>query len=166
VAGGVWGASNGENLLESVLMAGTPKKKSDLELLNKIGEDTIVAMFEDGKSIADICIALGIGKRALDVFIDENDLSPKITRARAHAADLMAVETVQIADQLDEDHPSKAALRIKTRQWIAERWDQKTYGLQKAQQININVQDLRMNALRHVEVVEDLSTEVTPKLST
>jgi hypothetical protein len=166
VAGGVWGASNGKNLLESVLMAGTPKKKSDLELLNKIGEDTIVAMFEDGKSIADICIALGIGKRALDVFIDENDLSPKITRARAHAADLMAVETVQIADQLDEDHPSKAALRIKTRQWIAERWDQKTYGLQKAQQININVQDLRMNALRHVEVVEDLSTDVTPKLST
>lgn len=147
-------------------MAGTPKKKSDLELLNKIGEDTIVAMFEDGKSIADICIALGIGKRALDVFIDENDLSPKITRARAHAADLMAVETVQIADQLDEDHPSKAALRIKTRQWIAERWDQKTYGLQKAQQININVQDLRMNALRHVEVVEDLPTDVTPKLST
>jgi len=162
----VWGALNEENCLEGVLMAGTPKKKSDLELLNKIGEDTIVAMFEDGKSIADICIALGIGKRALDVFIDENDLSPKITRARAHAADLMAVETVQIADQLDEDHPSKAALRIKTRQWIAERWDQKTYGLQKAQQININVQDLRMNALRHVEVVEDLSTDVTPKLST
>lgn len=147
-------------------MAGTPKKKSDLELLNKIGEDTIVAMFEDGKSIADICIALGIGKRALDIFIDENDLSPKITRARAHAADLLAVETVQIADQLEEDHPSRAALRIKTRQWIAERWDQKTYGLQKTPQININVQDLRMNALRHVEVVEDLSTEVTPKLST
>lgn len=147
-------------------MAGTPKKKSDLELLNKIGEDTIIAMFESGKSIADICIGLGIGKRALDAFIDENDLSPKITRARTHAADLLAVETIQIADELEEDHPSRARLRIKTRQWIAERWDQKTYGLQKAQQININVQDLRMNALRHVEVVEDISTEVTPKLST
>ena len=49
--------------------------------------------------------------------------------------------------------------RIRTRQWLAERWDQKTYGLQKAQQININVQDLRMAALRHVEVVDDLSTE-------
>ena len=147
-------------------MAGTPKKKSDLELLNKIGEDTIIAMFESGKSIADICIGLGIGKRALDVFIDEDDLASKITRARTHAADSLAVETIQIADELEEDHPSRAALRIKTRQWIAERWDQKTYGLQKAQQININVQDLRMNALRHVEVVEDISTEVTPKLST
>ena len=50
-------------------MAGTPKKKSDLELLNKIGEDTIIAMFESGKSIADICIGLGIGKRALDASI-------------------------------------------------------------------------------------------------
>lgn len=147
-------------------MAGTPKKKSDLELLEKIGEETILAMFEDSKSIADICIALGVGKRALDVFIDENDLAPKITRARARAADLMAVETVQIADELDVDHPSRAALRIKTRQWMAERWDQKTYGLQKAQQININVQDMRISALRHVEVVEDLSTDVVPKLST
>jgi hypothetical protein len=147
-------------------MAGTPKKKSDLELLNKIGEDTIVSMFEDAKSVADICIALGVGKRALDIFIDENDLSPKIARARTRAADLLAVETLKIADEIEEDHPARPVQRIKTRQWIAERWDQKTYGLQKAQQININVQDLRMNALRHVEVIEDLSTEVTPKLST
>ena len=163
---GVLGAARHENGLEGVLMAGTPKKKSDLELLNKLPEEMILSMFEESKSVADICLKLGIGKRALDIYIEENDLAPKIARARAHAADSLAVETVQIADELDEDHPSRAALRIKTRQWIAERWDQKTYGLQKAQQININVQDLRMNALRHVEVVEDLSTEVTPKLST
>ncbi len=147
-------------------MAGTPKKKSDLELLEKIGEDAVVSMFEDAKSVADICIALGIGKRALDVFIEENDLAPKIARARTRAADLLAVETLKIADEIEEDHPARPVQRIKTRQWIAERWDQKTYGLQKAQQININVQDLRMNALRHVEVLEDLSTDVTPKLST
>ena len=61
------------------------------------------------------------------------------------------------------NHRIKAAQRdvqrIRTRQWLAERWDQKTYGLQKAQQITINVQDLRMAALRHVEVIDDLSTE-------
>jgi len=147
-------------------MPGTPKKKSDLELLEKIGGDAVVSMFEEAKSVADICLALGIGKRALDSFIDENELSPKIARARARAADVLAVDTIKIADDIEEDHPSRAALRIKTRQWIAERWDQKTYGLQKAQQININVQDLRMTALRHVEVVEDISTDDVPKLST
>ena len=147
-------------------MAGTPKKKSDLELLNKIGEDTIVAMFEDSKSVADICISLGIGKRALDIFIEENDLDAKITRARMHAADLMACETIKIADEIEDTNPQRPVQRIRTRQWLAEKWDPKTYGSQKAAQININVQDLRMNALRHVEVVEDLSTDAVPKLST
>lgn len=147
-------------------MPGTPKKKSDLELLESIGPDAVVSMFEEAKSIADICLALGIGKRALDFYIDENDLSPKIARARARAADVLAVETIKIADEIEESHPARPVQRIRTRQWIAERWDQKTYGLQKAQQVNINIQDLRLNALRHIEVVEDISTEQQPKLST
>jgi len=33
-------------------------------------------------------------------------------------------------------------------------------------QVNISVGDMRMEALRHVEVVEQLSTDVVPKLST
>jgi hypothetical protein len=66
---------------------------------------------------------------------------------------------VEIADGMDVDHAQRDVQRIRTRQWLAERWDQKTYGLQKAAQININVQDLRMAALRHTEVLEDLSTE-------
>ncbi len=41
---------------------------------------------------------------------------------------------------------------------LAERWDQKTYGLQKQAQVTINMQDLRIDALRHVEVISDLST--------
>jgi len=116
-------------------------------------------MVESGKSIGDICIELGISKRALDDWIEENDHSAMITRARVRAADLMACDTIKIADGMDVDHAQRDVQRIRTRQWLAERWDQKTYGLQKAQQININVQDLRMAALRHVEIVDDLSTE-------
>ena len=116
-------------------------------------------MVESGKSIADICIDLGIGKRALEDWIEENDHSAMITRARVRAADLMACDTIKIADGMADSNPQRDVQRIRTRQWLAERWDQKTYGLQKAQQININVQDLRMAALRHVEVVDDLSTE-------
>ena len=98
---------------------------------------------------------------AYATYIEKLLLSSR--RARLTRA---AVETLAIADQSDPEHAAHARVRIQTRQWLAERWNQKTYGLQKAQQININVQDLRMNALRHVEVVEDISTEVTPKLST
>ena len=128
-------------------------------MLNKLPEDMIFSMFEAGKSIADICIDLGISKRALDEWIEENDYGAMITRARTRAADLMACETIKIADSMDIDHAQRDVQRIRTRQWLAERWDQKTYGLQKAASVNINIQDLRMAALRHVEVVDDLSTE-------
>ncbi len=147
-------------------MPGTPKKWSDVQVLNKLPEDMVLSMFEVGKSVADICIELGVSKRALDIWIEENDLEPKITRARMRAADLMACETIKIADSIDESNPSRPLHRIRTRQWIAERWDRKTYGTQSGPQITLNIQDLRLNALRHAEVVEDLSTDVTPKLST
>ena len=140
-------------------MVGNPKRKQDVAFLNDMPEEMIFSMVESGKSIANICIELGISKRALDDWIEENDHGAMIARARTRAADLLACETVEIADGMDVDHAQRDVQRIRTRQWLAERWDQKTYGLQKAQQININVQDLRMAALRHVEVVDDLSTE-------
>jgi hypothetical protein len=140
-------------------MAGTPKRRNDVAFLNEMPEEMIFGMVESGKSIADICIDLGIGKRALDDWIEENDHGAMITRARTRAADLMACDTIKIADSMADSNPQRDVQRIRTRQWLAERWDQKTYGLQKAQQININIQDLRMAALRHVEVIDDLSTE-------
>ena len=148
-------------------MAGTPKFHQDMKLLAKLPDDMIWSMMEGGKTKTDICIEMGISRKALERWLDEVDPDgDKIARARAQAADQLAVETLQIADQTDPEHAAHARVRIQARQWVAERWNPKTYGLQKAQQININIQDLRMNALRHVEVVEDLSTEVTPKLST
>jgi hypothetical protein len=129
-----------------------------MELLEELPDDMIVSMFEVGKSQTMICYELGIGRRALEQWIEDTDPTI-IARARAKAADKLAVETMTIADSMADSNPQRDVQRIRTRQWLAERWDQKTYGLQKAQQININVQDLRMAALRHVEVIDDLSTE-------
>ena len=139
-------------------MAGRPKFRQDMELLEELPDDMIVSMLEVGKSQTMICYELGIGRRALEQWIEDTDPTI-IARARAKAADKLAVETMTIADSMDVDNPQRDVQRIRTRQWLAERWDQKTYGLQKAQQININIQDLRMAALRHVEVIDDLSTE-------
>ena len=139
-------------------MAGRPKFRQDMALLEELPDDMIVAMFEAGKSQTMICYELGIGRRALEQWIEDTDPTI-IARARAKAADKLAVETMTIADSMADSNPQRDVQRIRTRQWLAERWDQKTYGLQKAQQININVQDLRMAALRHVEVIDDLSTE-------
>jgi hypothetical protein len=139
-------------------VVGNPKRKQDVAFLNEMPEEMIFSMVEAGASIANICISLGISKRALDDWIEENDHGAMIARARTRAADLMACETIEIADGMADSNPQRDVQRIRTRQWLAERWDQKTYGLQKAASININIQDLRMAALRHVEVVDELST--------
>jgi hypothetical protein len=139
-------------------MAGRPKFKQDMALLEDLPADMIVSMFEAGKSQTQICYELGIGRRALEQWIEDTDPTI-IARARAKAADKLAVETLDIADSMADSNPQRDVQRIRTRQWLAERWDQKTYGLQKAASVNINIQDLRMAALRHVEVVDDLSTE-------
>ena len=138
-------------------MAGRPKFREDMALLEDLPDDLIVSMFEAGKSQTQICYEMGIGRRALEQWIEDTDPSI-IARARAKAADKLAVETLDIADSMADSNPQRDVQRIRTRQWLAERWDQKTYGLQKAASININIQDLRMAALRHVEVVDDLST--------
>lgn len=129
-----------------------------MALLEDLPDDMIVSMLEAGKSQTQICYELGIGRRALEQWIEDTDPTI-IARARAKAADKLAVETLEIADSMADSNPQRDVQRIRTRQWLAERWDQKTYGLQKAQQVNINIQDLRLSALRHTEVIEDLSTE-------
>jgi hypothetical protein len=138
-------------------MPGRPKFRQDMALLEQLPDEMIVSMLEDGKSQTQICFELGIGRRALEQWIDDNDPNI-IARARAKAADKLAVETLSIADGMDIDHAQRDVQRIRTRQWLAERWDQKTYGLQKQAQVTINMQDLRIDALRHVEVISDLST--------
>lgn len=139
-------------------MPGRPKFRQDMALLEDLPDDMIVSMLEVGKSQTQICYELGIGRRALEQWIEDTDPSI-IARARAKAADKLAVETLDIADSMADSNPQRDVQRIRTRQWLAERWDQKTYGLQKAASVNINIQDLRMAALRHVEVVNDLSTD-------
>ena len=129
-----------------------------MALLEDLPDDMIISMLEVGKSQTQICYELGIGRRALEQWIEDTDPTI-IARARAKAADQLAVETLAIADSMADSNPQRDVQRIRTRQWLAERWDQKTYGLQKAAQVNINIQDLRMAALRHTEVIDDLSTE-------
>jgi hypothetical protein len=141
-------------------MAGTKKKRSDLELLDAIDPELITGMLEHGKSIADVCLALGISKRALDIWVRQTGFEDDILRARVRAADMMACETLQIADSIDDDNPAKPMHRIRTRQWLAERWDAKTYGAKQAA-VTVNIGNLRLDALRQLEVVEDLSTGET-----
>ena len=58
----------------------------------------------------------------------------------------------------DPEHAAHARVRIQTRQWLAEKWKPSVYGTKQAQ-IQVNIHSMRMDALRHAEVIEaELST--------
>lgn len=148
-------------------MAGTPKFHSDMKMLAKLPDDMIWSMIEAGKTYTEICFEMGISRKALERWIDENDPDgDKIARARARAADELVTETLSIADRSDPEHSAHTRVRIQARQWVAERWNRKAYGTHSGPSITLNITDLRLNALRHAEVIEDLSTGDVPKLST
>ena len=108
-------------------MAGQKKKREDLAVLDSIPIEQIVAMFEAGKSTARICEALGIGRRALEIWCEMPENEHKIARARARAADSLACQTIEIADAAAPEEANLARVRIQTRQWIAERWKPSVY---------------------------------------
>ena len=139
-------------------MAGRPKFRRDIALLEELPEDLIFSMVEAGKPMSVICIELGIGRKALETWIEDQDRPDMIARARAKAADELACETLAIADSADPEHAAHARVRIQTRQWLAEKWKPSVYGAKQAQ-IQVNIHSMRMDALRHAEVIEvELST--------
>jgi len=86
-------------------MAGTPKFHSDMKMLSKIPEDMIWSMIEAGKTYTEICLEMGISRKALERWIDETDPDgDRIARARARAADELVTETLGIADRSDPEH--------------------------------------------------------------
>jgi len=140
-------------------MAGQKKKHMDIAVLNRASKADIIEMLQRGMAIARICTVLGVGRKALDLWLDMPENAEAVTRARARAATDLACETLEIADNATPEQANVAKIRIASRQWIAERWNAQVYAQQRAPAVNISIGGLRLDALRHVEVVNDeLST--------
>lgn len=139
-------------------MAGNPKKKTDLALLDQVGEDKVREMLEEGKAITRICVELGVGKRALHEWLEAPERAALLTRARTRAADLLAAETLEIADSAGEQagEIAKAKLRTDVRRWLAGKWNPAQYGEQRGVQVNVNVADMHLTAVRNkaIDVVD------------
>lgn len=140
-------------------MAGQKKKREDLALLETIPKEQIRTLFEAGLSETAICYKLGIGKKALQVWLDSPEQEGFLMHARAKAADHLVAETIEIADQTDIEEVNKARLRVTTRQWVAERWNPAAYAQNKMPSVQVNLSGMRLDALRHIEVIEEVSTD-------
>ena len=141
-------------------MAGRKKQHADLVALDQVGQDHVERLLEEGKSITAICFVLGIGKRALNQWLETGDRGALLSRARARAADHLAAETLTIADEAEPDQVQKAKLRTDVRRWLAGKWDPTRYGENKGVNVQVNVGDLHLSALRSSNVIEVV--DVTP----
>ena len=146
-------------------MAGNKKKVADIALLNTLPIEQITNMFEVGMSETRICVALGVSKKGLSEWMDAPEQQGFLARVRARAANHIVGEMIEIADETDIEEVNKARLRVQTRQWVAERWNPAAYAQNKAPTLQVNLSGMRLDALRRIEVVEDISTENSEKLS-
>ena len=140
-------------------MAGNKKKNADLVLLDSLPRDQIQNLFEAGMSETRICMKLGIGKKALTEWLDRPEQEGFLSRVRARAADNLVGQMLDIADETDYQEVQKAKLRVQTRQWIAERWNPAAYAQNKMPSVQVNLSGMRLDALRHIEVIEEVSTD-------
>jgi hypothetical protein len=80
-----------------------------------------------------------------------DDASERIDAARRESASALVEEAAQIADSA-EPMPAavaKAGLQVKTRQWLAERFDPERYGSRvPGVAVQVNVGELFLDALR------------------
>lgn len=119
-------------------------------------------LLEQGVGIETTAERLGITRAAMIAFVETPERAERVARARARAADYLAQEALTIADELTGE-VARDRLRVDTRKWLAGKWNPTTYGDMKQPQVQINVAELHLAAVRvhaaeEQPVVVDAST--------
>lgn len=90
--------------------------------------ETICHRLANGESLRAICEDENMPDRAtvINWTLDLPEFSAKYASARARQQDVLAEETIHIADS--EPDPARARVRVAARHWLAERMAPKKYG--------------------------------------
>jgi len=140
-------------------MAGQPRKKRDLARLKKSDED-VLELVEKGVPIEVICKETGISKKAFNEHFSGAG-GPAFARARARAADSLAVETLGIADRESGD-VQRDRLRVDVRKWLAGKWAPEVYSERLGPNVQVNLGTLHLDALRSVNALKSPDTDDIP----
>lgn len=88
--------------------------------------------------------------RYLNVVHGEENVAKAIETARVKSSFALAEEALAIVDEKAETSAeiARAASRARSRQWMAERYNQQRFGQNKGVNVQINVGELHLDALR------------------
>lgn len=133
--------------------------------------DYVAAWFQDGRTIdalaADISryaptdVSRWTVMRYLNQRFGEDHVEQRLQRARLQGSHAVAEKALALTDGLirtdgdgnpliaSRDETQAVTLQVRTRQWIAERWNPPAYGDQsKAAHVTVNLNNLHLDALR------------------
>ena len=131
-------------------MPGRPKRKQDLILLEKMGEEPVRELLESAMPIAEVCRTLGVGKRALMEWLEADPGRARLrSESRARAAHILAEQAIVIADDTSGE-TQRDRLRVDTRKWLAARWNQAEFAEKPTTAIQLNINGLHLDALKSV----------------
>ncbi len=155
-------------------MAGQPKRRAMFELLEQRATDYfegdptqtaldyVACWIEGGGTIVSLADDLGkslgynVGREWISLMLrrefGEDAASLRLSNARAHASHVMAEDALGISDDVvkSSEDASRNGLRVRARQWTAERWNRTQYGSQSVTNVSISLGGLHLTALQAV----------------
>lgn len=142
-------------------MAGHIKRRTIASNLDKIGEHTLLEKIASGMTMAGLAKELRISNLSLYHWIKKDpDRQERFAQARAIAADQWAEECLDIADQADSVSANADRLKIETRKWLAGVTSPDKYKSAPAAAVQVNVNQLHLDALRQLNLGTDTSSPI------
>lgn len=137
-------------------MAGKPVQRMAFALIEaKGGEPWVLEQVAQGHGYRTIAKELGVSLTMFVGWATHTDARRQMLRqARENAAQTLAEQALEIADEADPLTERVARLRIDTRKWIASKWAPDTYGDNKGPVVQISINDMHLKAVRSSEVIE------------
>ena len=137
-------------------MAGYPMRRALEKKIEEMGGiEFVTAHIAQGMTIGRLAEFIECSRPMLSFWINHTEeRRTAVINARKLKAEKLAEEALDIADQVDETSNSgvnKARLQVDTRKWLAGKLDPESYGDTSKTQVNINMGDLHLQALKHLK---------------
>lgn len=137
-------------------MAGQKILSAQVRYLNEVGEDKVFELITTGSTLKEIWDKYNCGSRGFYKWLRQVEgRKARYYEARRQAADFLADEILDIADaDMDPTQANLAKLRIDSRKWWASRVSPDKWGDKKSPALQINLNDMHLEALKDISVIE------------
>jgi len=123
------------------------------------GWASVITRIRQGETVGKIAEEYGVSRGCFSEVLHSNpDRKRQVEAARRDGATALLEQAIEIADDVreDKDANAKAKLKADVRVRIAAMFDPERFGTKAGAQVNINVQDLHLDALRARQVIKAL----------